>query len=442
MLPANSCESSSPWPWRVVALVWGIRALGRALNVGLASWQLARRGGRANILLMLVPQRVVNADEVQQDMPDLFDLLVPSLEESDPLADRVLQELEHYPSSERHRLIAAALEPAGGGPQRLQELVRVASRPPAWVNWTRINRAGSIFFRAGLLGSMTLGMRCLVYGYAAPVGNKPLAFSGALEKKAERRLAETARFVTAVARAEGTRPGGDGFRAAIHVRLMHAQVRRLSLQDPRWNHQAWGIPINQHDMLATVLLFSAVFVDGIRVLGVHVSEEEAEDYQHLWKWVGWVMGVREELLPSTAQEAIRRALFFRRTQGEPDDDSRALVDALMEEPLRRARTALERRRAEAQVATARGLCRALLDKETADALCLPEGGSERFVPKVRRALKILEYVRRRVTPLDHLVEKLGGSYWQWSVERGLRGGGVLFPLPLSLEGTPRGLGKP
>lgn len=388
---------------------------------------------------MQVPPRVFRADDARRSMPEVFERLVPSLGQSDPLADEVLTELEEFPPRERHALIARALDAQKAGPRRLVELVSLVSSPPPWVNWTRINRAGRTFFRAGALGGITLGMCSLVYGYASPVGNKPLAFSGALEKKAERRLAETGRFVTAVATTQGCVPGGAGFRAAIHVRLMHAQVRNLALKDTRWNHETWGIPINQHDMLATVLLFSAVFIHGIRRLGVHVTKQEAEDYQHLWRWIGWVMGVREDLLPQTVEEAERQARFVRMTQGPPDDDSRALVDALMNEPLRRATNESEKRRAQRQVTAARGLCRALLDKETADALGLPEGGSGDFLPTIRRTFELLEHIRRRITPLDHLVERLGGRYWDWSVERGLKDGGVLYPLPSSLEGSPRSL---
>jgi hypothetical protein len=37
-----------------------------------------------------------------------------------------------------------------------------------------------VFLRPGLLGGLVLGLRSLVYGYAAPAGNKPLVFSGRL----------------------------------------------------------------------------------------------------------------------------------------------------------------------------------------------------------------------------------------------------------------------
>src|SRR5690606_36167406 len=153
-------------------------------------------------------------------------------------------------------------------PAPLARLVAGCRDVPSWVDWEQIDRAGTVFFRAGVLGGIALGMRSLVYGYASPVGNKPLAFTGALEQKAQRRLAETSRFVAAVCEKGGLAPGRPGFSYSIHVRLMHAQVRKMALADERWDRERWGLPINQHDTLATVLLFSVVFLDGLERLGL------------------------------------------------------------------------------------------------------------------------------------------------------------------------------
>ncbi|MEZ4249513.1 MAG: hypothetical protein R3B99_14890 [Polyangiales bacterium] len=45
-------------------------------------------------------------------------------------------------------------------------------------------------------------------------------------------------------------------------------MRRLLLRSERWKSELWGAPINQHDMAATSLLFSVVFLSGIRQFGV------------------------------------------------------------------------------------------------------------------------------------------------------------------------------
>ena len=110
---------------------------------------------------------------------------------------------------------------------------------------------------------------------------------------------------------------------------MHAHVRWMLLRDDRWDGETWGQPINQHDLLATSLLFSIVFVDGIRQLGLHVTEAEAEDHLHLWRWASWLMGTRLELLPDRQENARRLAEVIELTQGPPDADSRRLVHQLL-----------------------------------------------------------------------------------------------------------------
>src|SRR5690349_17142302 len=165
--------------------------------------------------------------------------------------------------------------------------------------------------------------------YTATAGNERLACSGGLREQAPRRVAETARFVTAVCAPNGMRPGAEGWRITLHVRLMHAQVRRLLWASGRWDRERWAEPINQHDMLATMLLFSEVYIEGLRVFGFSISDEEAEDWIHLWRLVAWVMGTEEALLPGNYAEATVLRELIQHTQGPPDTDSRELAAALL-----------------------------------------------------------------------------------------------------------------
>ena len=106
---------------------------------------------------------------------------------------------------------------------------------------------------------------------------------------------------------------------------------------------AWALPINQHDMLGTSLLFSHIFLDGLRLLGLHIGPGEADDYIHLWKFAGWILGVETELLPDREHDARELAECIYLTQGTPDADSRALTAALLhgDAPWAAARQAVE-----------------------------------------------------------------------------------------------------
>lgn len=387
------------------------------------------------------PRRVHRRAEAQARFGDLPARLVPYLERQDPLADAVVAALADVPAASRNELIERALQgDERGAPPALLELLAAAREVPPWLDWGRLAVAHDVFIRPGFLGGLTLGLRSLVYGYAAPAGNKPLAFSGRLKERAGRRLAETGRFVTAVTAIDGLRPGAVGWQLVLKVRLMHAEVRRLVKSTGRWSHEDWAEPINQHDMLATILLFSSVFIDGIRLLGVHVSAQEADDYQHLFRWVGELIGVEPKLLPATHAEATRLAEFIFLTQGAPDADSRELVHALLDGPLPLAKNLRERRRAEAQVAISHGLCRSLIGDELADALEVRRDSHRHLAVGVRATLRVLESARRGVPRINALVQLLGSRYWDATVKQGLGGVPARYELPVRLTGLSRAAG--
>lgn len=384
------------------------------------------------------PRRLHRRAEATSRFGDLAERLLPYFERSDPVADAVVSALEgHAPQARQQRIDRALGGDLSDAPEPLRELVEAAHRVPPWLDWQRLERANDVFLRPGMLGGITLGLYSLVHGYAAPAGNKPLAFSGRLKERADRRLAETSRFVTAVTALGGLRPGALGWQLVLRVRLMHAAVRRLLLASGRWSHEDWAHPINQHDMLATILLFSNVFIDGVRRFGVHVTPDEANDYQHLFRWVGELIGVEPALLPATYAEATRLAEFIHLTQGEPDDDSRALVAALLERPMQGVSAPREVKRAERQVAVATGLCRSLIGDELADKLGLRRDGHRHWALGVRLALKVLERARRGVPRLNEVVRLLGSRYWDLTVTRGLGDEPARYDLPQQLSGMPR-----
>lgn len=386
------------------------------------------------------PVRVHRAEEAERLFGGLGGRLVPYLERMDPLADAVASELARFAPHERTAIVERALtEGERGRFESLDRLVESMTDLPVWVDEERLARAGVVFRRAGVLGGITLGLRSLVFGYAAPAGNKPLAFSGRLTDKADRRLAETSKFVKAVTDPGGLEPFAPGFTICLKVRLMHAEVRRLLLASGRYRTDLWSAPINQHDMLATILLFSNVFVGGVRLLGVTVTDEEADDYQHLFRLVGEWMGVESELLPTTFREAERLGSFIRLTQGPPDSDSLALVDALVSGPLRVARTDAELRRARVAVRVSKGLCRALVGDELADELNLPRDRHRFVATGIRSTLQLLERVRMRVPMLDDWVTEVGERYWERSVRTGLGNDDAKYEMPEGLTGRPRAL---
>ena len=384
---------------------------------------------------MAWPARVHRGEEARRRYGDLPDRLVPWLHESDPLADEVVASLAALPAAARHDAIDAALaRPTRPQDQVWGALLEQAVAVPAWTDWDAIHRAGVLFRRAGVFGGLVLGLRSLVYGYAAPAGNKPLALSGRLETAGPHRLAETGRFVHAVSAPGGMRVGAEGWRTTLKVRLMHAQVRRLALRSPRYDVPAWGLPINQHDMLSTILLFSTVFTEGLELLGLRVTAAEKEDYIQLWRLVAHVIGVDATLIPARESEARRFAEVILLTQGPPDEDARALTRALLEGPLRAAKGGDPRAVALAQIhhKIAAGICRVLVGDTLADGLGVTDDAWRWLTPSLRPWVRAVDRLRPRSVLLRALAESLGDAYWDTAVRTGLGGVAPRFELPARL----------
>jgi len=376
------------------------------------------------------PARVHNLPAARAQFGDLIGRLLPAFERGDPLADAAAAWLSTCP--EGHAVFAAALRDPDRAPEPVAALLASVAGVPAWVEPARLARASHLFSRAGVVGGFVLGLRSLVLGYAAPAGNKPLAFSGRLREAAPRRLAETARFVTAVCAPGGLMPGGEGRAIALHVRLMHAQVRRLLLASGRWDRDAWAVPINQHDMLATGLLFSHIYLDGLRLLGLQVGADEADDYMHLWRLASWVLGVDGDLVPDRESHARRLAECIFLTQGPPDGDSRALTAALLQAPLQAARTPAERRIADVRVRLSGSVCRHLIGHGLGDALGVPAERHPFSVPLLASLLGGLDRLRAAVPPIDASAVALGRRYWDLVVAVGMNGETPTYPMPARL----------
>jgi ER-bound oxygenase mpaB/B'/Rubber oxygenase, catalytic domain len=383
----------------------------------------------------MFPERYIHSKETRRLFGGRVDRLGTMLDEGDPLADEAAAALATLSPPRREELIRrmTAGDRPSSAPEAVTRFFAHVHHVPFWVDDERCDRGGAAFLRTGLFGGFVLAFRSLVMGYCSPAGNKPLTFSGRLKTAAPRRLSETGRFVEAVCLPGGMRPGAPGFATTVRVRLMHAQVRRLLAGSPQWNARAWGLPINQLDMAGTVLLFSLVLVDGLRRLGVQLSPDETEDLMHLWRYNGYVMGVREELLSATEHEARPLWDLITTTQAPPDEDSVALTEALIQSPRLQAHTPDEVFRAERAIEIGYGISRYLIGDEAADALGYPQSAWRFVGPLLRVLLSGTSQLMRRVPGVDMLALNAGMTYWRRAVSMGLGGDDATFEMPQNLS---------
>lgn len=375
-----------------------------------------------------LPARVQRLEEARALHGDLIDRLSPWLFRADPEADAAIDAIEGTPNGMRmlDRAIRSGVRSVDGAPEALVALFRSLDTVPVWVDRERADRAGRLLFRAGPIGAIVLGARSLAAGYCSPAGNKPLVMTGQLTSASRgQRLAETGRFVTAVCAPGGLQRDQEGFALCVRVRMMHAKVRWLIARSGRWDDLAYGAPINQHDLLATSLLFSQVFTGGLRAFGLVVTPEEASDWLHLWRWASVLLGVDISLLPTDESHAERLISLIRLTQGEPDEDSRRLVRSILDSPDARSRPG--------GVLLAEGFCRALLGDELADSLQLSRTPYRHAVRAIAAIARPLDELRARHPRIEQWCVEKGEQRWKAAIAQSAAGP-LRFSPPGSLAG--------
>ena len=165
---------------------------------------------------------------------------------------------------------------------------------------------------------MILGCYSLPAAYSAKKGVQVLATTKFLELEPDRRLAETSQIIMDVM-TEGLGEGKGGREAAERTRLIHAAIRRLLVEDPDFDTETLGVPINQEDLAATLMTFSYLVLEGLGKMNMRVTDEQAQAYIDTWRQVGCLLGIESGLLPQNVEEAeqLTRAIQNRQVAPSP-----------------------------------------------------------------------------------------------------------------------------
>lgn len=329
----------------------------------------------------------------------------------DPLADAVVAMYHRLPAGQGRKLLDQALEQGlhtfDDPPEELTALFHQIDHEPIWLDRAQLRLACEVSHRVGLAGELVLRNLSLMGGYLAAAAAKPLAFTGELDRMANRRLVETGKFWIDVTTPGGLERDRDGFKSAVRVRLMHAQVRAMLLKSDKWD-PAWGHPLNQWDSMATILEFSVIFLSGLRSLGFLFSKREREAVVHLWRYVGYLMGVDERLLPACEADAMRALYQVIATIGESDEDSRRLGEALARASLQDSGDGwLAKRLGKLEYTLRAGYTRYVLGDDAGDKLGLPRTATK-YVWPAQIPLRLgAELVRKSVPSVNRSLIRLG-----------------------------------
>jgi ER-bound oxygenase mpaB/B'/Rubber oxygenase, catalytic domain len=204
-----------------------------------------------------------------------------------------------------------------GLPAEVREFFEITL--PAWADPHLLRVGQGLFLRYPVPMLQTLLVRSLPEVYAGERIATILGYTQRLEAGVPRRFGETLQFFFDVASPEGFSPEGRGIRTTLRVRLLHAAIRHMVPE---------ATPINQEDLAATLVTFSAFILEGMEAFGIDLSPEEEAGWMHLWAVTGVLLGL--QLHFATRAEALAFFAHFRRRQQRRTAHGVALTAALLD----------------------------------------------------------------------------------------------------------------
>ena len=268
-----------------------------------------------------------------QPNAEIFSRYSPLYHSVDELGDEVVRQTYHrMPFKEAEKLISSALQnPTAETPEALTTMLQQMRALPQWYQPELAKAGARLCMRAGTNALIILRDFSLMGGYDFANLAKPLVMTGALKKGAVKRLKDTLEFWVHVTR-EDAQQNPRTFELLVRTRLMHSYARlEIRKRLPDWNYEAWGEPINLWDMIATYTGFSLVFMQGLKKLGLHISATEEKGLFHLWKHIGYQLGIPAAFIPEDRQTATQQFYWWATLQDHADADAAQLARALLDE---------------------------------------------------------------------------------------------------------------
>ncbi len=259
--------------------------------------------------------------------------------EVDELGDDVVKDTYlKLPYNEASALVQSytknKISESDNAPESLKRMFLQMQNIPNWFDEDLANIGARFNMRTGTNALIILRDFTLMGGYDYAYLNKPLIFTGALKKGAVKRLKDTLEFWVHVTRENALKTNSEAYQLIVRTRLMHSYARlTIKKKVEHWNYEKWGEPINSWDMIATYTGFSLVFMQGLKKLGIKITEDEEKGVFHLWKYIGYLLGIPAEYLPENRQEAVNQLYLWSSLQDKSDEDSVQLARALLDENL-------------------------------------------------------------------------------------------------------------
>ena len=91
-------------------------------------------------------------------------------------------------------------------------------------------------------------------------------------------------------------PACTAYPALLRVRLLHSSIRSWLARSPGFADAYYGTPLDQTMLAMTLSLFDYLNMRSMVRLGLPLSDDDLRAHHHMWRYVGYLIGIDEQLL--------------------------------------------------------------------------------------------------------------------------------------------------
>lgn len=289
----------------------------------------------------LVPERLALGPDDETDLPpkmrisreelladtELIDVMATATMLGDVVCDAYVARMPDYGMQRLIEMVRVAcrdgIDAVEDAPAELVAFIEAMEEVPDWIDLDMVER-GAQAERVSAALAAPFGIRgAFLATFLNEYAALPMAITGSLsDKRAARRVNETASFFATTVLPGGMRREGPGFEAAAMVRLMHSMVRYNALKRTgRWDQAKFGIPIPQVDQMPAGLISSFMLAaQAVRSGRTEFSRDDRCQIE-MARYRCHLLGLPEELLPTDPHGMMRIFLARAATLRKGFDDA-------------------------------------------------------------------------------------------------------------------------
>ena len=208
-------------------------------------------------------------------------------------------------------------------PLEIQRLIDDTIKRSKIIDKSILNSGQTLFARHATDILFALFHAALPECYAAAKGSKILVYNKNMLKNPRKRLFETSTFVKNVMDKNNFYKNNAGLFACLELRFIHSLIRKSIKKE-----DLGEIPINQEDMLGTIIAFSEVCLNGLEKLGMNFDKKEADAFIKSWSYMGYMIGINEDILPKNRLDSQNLRTFISDRNHKYSEDGITLMNEL------------------------------------------------------------------------------------------------------------------